>query len=320
MSTYYCKKCKEVLDPYFNYCPFCGVNLSANTISPFHERLRIDEFYHCFACGSINPKKSLYCSQCGKYLFKMTSESTVYCPKCQQKNSPDSDYCLSCGFSFNDWFGLTGEIAGVLGVNGNITFTESMNKMSYSFLEQEYISFGRKDDNDISIPCKWISSEHCKINCGEWNLVDTGSSNGTYVNRSDERINKLLLDNVNEFNIAGTFTFSLAKSENYFAFRLTAVLDESWIETALQKQMIDELRNTYFIICRGDCEIKIGKSFGDILTGSSEEKQYISLHKTGGYYYFSDLSRSISKMLITNKNTQLPNNWSLLLEEKTIKE
>jgi len=66
------------------------------------------------------------------------------------------------------------------------------NSESYELESGEYV-LGRGDDVDIRLEGKGVSKRHCKITCSrrEVNLVDIGSSNGTFVNGSLTRIKRL---------------------------------------------------------------------------------------------------------------------------------
>lgn len=68
-------------------------------------------------------------------------------------------------------------------------------------LDQEHLSVGRSDDNNIVIPDGSVSSRHAEISFdgSSWVLTDTGSTNGTKV--GGQRVDTVNLDSTGAFTL-----------------------------------------------------------------------------------------------------------------------
>jgi pSer/pThr/pTyr-binding forkhead associated (FHA) protein len=146
--------------------------------------------------------------------------SYVFCNQCGHRNPPDSNFCSSCGSALDnlddrtitlapvdplqDAAGLdevvvpVGEIprgAGVLivraGPQAGTRFT----------LDRVITRLGRHPDSDVSLDDITVSRRHAEIRrAGDgYEVVDSGSLNGTYVNQ--ERIDRATLHHGDELQI-----------------------------------------------------------------------------------------------------------------------
>ena len=305
----HCSKCGKEISNSVNFCPHCGAEAPRCTIlAGKEEKEIIDNPRYCPECGKQNIAEALYCSDCGVPVFDKPKQEIVYCGKCGKKNSSKDDICIGCGMVFDDWFGMKGEIARKLGYTGNLTLTEKMTGKTYYFLNQKFFTIGRADDNDLVIPCSWVSGHHCKFDLQNNKFIDT-SSNGTFINRQPEHITDVPASYVNEFNLAGSFTFQVIKSENHFVFHLGAILDEDECRKHGDGLAFDKLRKEYFILYKGDFKVNIQKFDGLILNRLKTDSDYYTISVENGRYYYSDKKRQIKNKLILKELNHLPDNW-----------
>ena len=304
-----CNQCGAELHPLDNFCSTCGAEAPRKTVFVEVKKAKIVNPIYCHVCKTKNNKNALYCSECGEQIYKKTQAKQIYCPNCGEKNSSDAKLCFNCSLSFNDWFSMRGDVAKNLGLKGELRITEKMTGVSYYFINQPKMSMGRNADNDIVIPCNWISGKHCVMDLESKKLIDVGSTNGTFINRKPDRIKTVSLHLVSEFNIAGSFTFKITKGDNFFAFRLGAILDEDECRRNGDGNAFDKLRKIYFISVNGDCEIQMRKLDGHIDTELKPNQDYYKIKIKNGFYYYSDESRGISEQLVFKDIFNLPKNW-----------
>jgi len=310
--TFHCENCGTKINPYYNFCPFCGSQAPQKTVVHKSKEEHIKDGIFCSYCKIKNLKDALYCSSCGESLFQKPTSKHLYCPQCGEKNSISAKHCFNCNLSLPDWFSMKGEIATRLGYQGNLILLEKMTDVYYHFYIQKKVTIGRVKDNDIIIPCEWISSRHCSFDLESGKLIDQDSSNGTFINRSKDKISSISIQQINEFNIADAFTFSVVQSKNLFIFRLTSVLDEKECKKASNFKEISELRKHYFILVFGDDEILIRKMDGKIIDETESSQDYYRIALINKKYYYTEFSKNIDKQLILKKFNKLPVNWKIL--------
>lgn len=310
--TFHCENCGTIINPHYNFCPFCGSQAPQKTVVLKSKEEYIKEGFFCLYCKVKNLRDALYCSSCGESLFKKPSNKHLYCPQCGEKNSIAAKHCFSCVLSLPDWFSMRGEIADRLGYQGNLVLLEKMTDMHYNFYMQKKVTMGRAKDNDIIIPCEWVSSRHCSFDLKSGKLVDQDSSNGTFINRSKERISSMLIPQIHEFNIADSFTFTVIQLKNLCVIRLTAVLDEKECKKVSNFTKITELRKYYYIFVLGDDEILIRKMDGKIVNETESTQDYYRIAIINKKYYYTEFSKMIEKQLILKKFNKLPVNWKIM--------
>ena len=309
--THYCIKCSSVLDPFYNYCPYCGYEAPRGTIMPDEQPVELSEGIYCVHCGKLNVADGLFCSECGHHLYERPQGEFLLCPKCGKRNKSDADFCYHCAQNFGDWFAMRGKIARELGWRGSFVLHETMNDVYYHFLRQPTVWLGRAEQNDIVLPSGWVSGRHCRIDVQNWRLTDTGSTNGTFVNRKAERITSLSLDMVQEFNLAGVFTFTVLKKRRLFIFRLTAILDQEGLKREGRLDDFNELRKHYFILVGGNGTIDVRKMDGEILTAGDEMMEFFTVDVREDGYYFTDRDHDLKERLLLKKYNNLPVNWRI---------
>lgn len=307
----YCDNCKNDLDPSYGYCPICGENIPPKTLVGNLEKKEIKNPIFCPHCQNENIPNALFCSKCGKSIFKKPNKAPNYCPYCGEKNRLNANYCHKCKKSINNWYNKIGEVANTFGLSGDLSLYETMTKKYFNFFTDGKITIGRSDKNTITIPCQWVSEHHCSINISKKILSDINSSNGTFINRDDTKIKTIRLSAIDEFNLAGAFTFKVIQKKNLFIFILSAIYDVDECRKVGNMQEIDLLRNQYFIVINGDDKIYINKTNGKITTEPKEIKNYYSIDVTENKYYFSDYSKNIERELILKQGNTLPNNWEI---------
>jgi len=313
--SFVCSHCGEEISPFDLYCPFCGAEAPRRTLPPNVKEEEITEGIYCPSCGQMNHKKALFCGGCGWNLYKRPEIPTMICPHCGESNSKEARFCSSCKSDLGQWFSSYGAILEKLGFRGSFTLYETMAEKFYHFIQKDIFTIGRNRGNDLVLPCPWVSGNHCKIMVKERKLVDHNSTNGTYVNRSPQRINEIILTAVREMNVAGAFTFQVKIFQGLVTLQLTALVERKELEKVTPMDEIDALRKHIFIFVAGDGEIKIRKFDGVVLGPDDEKKEYFKVKVHKGGYYLTDEDRGIKEKLLLQRYNNLPKNWEIELKE-----
>ena len=308
----HCNNCGSKLHQTYLFCPFCGRETPRRTIVGKIIKEEIKTPIFCPHCKKENLQNALFCSSCGKDIYKRPDSEFQYCPYCGEKNRINARHCFNCVKNFNDWYDMKGDVADKLGYSGDFSLYEKMTKTYYNFYTKKNITIGRTEENDICIPCQWVSAKHCVFNLSKQRFIDLDSSNGTFINRNDKEIKTVTLNQIGEFNLAGTFTFTVIKTKSLFIFRLTAVLDENECDKVGNIQKINQLRNHYFILVNGNDKIYIRKLDGKIITDPENINDFYSIDIVENKYYFTEYSKNIEKELILKQGNKLPENWETL--------
>lgn len=314
--THYCIKCSSPLDPFYNYCPYCGYEAPRGTILPDEQPTELTEGIYCVHCGKLNVADGLFCSECGRHLYERPDGEFLLCPQCGKRNKIDAEFCYHCAQNFGDWFAMRGKIAEELGLRGSFTLHETMNDLYYHFVRQDVVRLGRTEQNDIVLPSGWVSGRHCLIDLKQWRLQDLQSTNGTFVNRKPERVTSLSLDMVQEFNLAGVFTFTTLKKGKLFILRLTAILDQEGVKHEGRLDEFNELRKHYFILVGGNGAINVRKMDGQILTAGDEMMEYFTITVRDEGYYITDKDHDLHDRLLLRKYNNLPVNFKLITKSE----
>lgn len=328
----HCNNCNNELHPTYLFCPFCGSEAPKKTIvgKIIEEKIKTPIF--CPHCKKENLQQALFCSSCGEDLYSLPKGDFQYCPYCGEKNRTNARYCFKCSKNFANWYDMQADVADKLGHFGDLSLYETMTETYYNFITQGKITIGRLEDNDICIPCQWVSGKHCSFDISNQKLIDLNSANGTFINRSDNPIKNVTFSQTGEFNLASVFTFTVIKTKALFIFRLTAVLDEKECERVGNIQKINELRKHYFILVNGNDKIYIRKLDGKIITdpASSEIKKiaasrrarnmddFYTINIKNQKYYFSELTKNIENKLILKIHNNIPVNWKILKTNQKI--
>ncbi|MCD6397672.1 MAG: FHA domain-containing protein [Spirochaetaceae bacterium] len=305
-----CVQCGKELHKDNLFCPYCGADAPRSTRKGNPEPENIADPQYCPLCGHPCQKGSSFCTSCSHdYFKKPENDLPVYCPECGAKNSNRAQICYGCSFSLSNWFLQKGEAAQRFGQALPFILRETMNEVSYYFSTADKISIGRASDNDICIPCSFISGHHLEIDMENKRLIDLSSTNGTYINRKPEKINKVPLEIVNEFNLAGNFTFSIVRNDAFFAIQLTAILEEDNCRRNGDGNVFDLLRKTYHLIAKNNGKILIGKTNGKLALKPKVEEIYWELENADEYIYLSDPNRGVYKQLVKKQGDGLAANW-----------
>lgn len=309
----YCESCGREITPEALYCFYCGQKAPSRTV--LGRTVVFETPVFCPECCGRCPGDAVYCGKCGRSLFERPAARTIFCPGCSEENRCDATVCNRCGRSLADWFAMRGEAATERGFTGDLTVEETMTGRQFRFLSQSTISFGREPDNDIVFPCTWVSGHHARIDMAQGVLRDLSSSNGTYINRRGDRINQAPLSGVNEFNLAGSFTFVVTRETGAFVFRLGAILDEAEIVAKGGDQSaFNALREQYFIMRRDnvDMELVIRKMDGEIDRTHKPRDECYQIAVKDGFYYYTDTGRGIRDQLLLKDKTGWPVNWKVV--------
>ncbi|MEA1986110.1 MAG: zinc ribbon domain-containing protein [Candidatus Marinimicrobia bacterium] len=311
----HCNNCSRELHPTYSFCPYCGEAVPMRTIMSKITEEKIENPIFCPHCKKENLENALFCSSCGKDIYNRPNGEFQYCPYCGEKNRSNARHCFNCVNKFNDWYEKKGTIADKLGISGELSLYEKMNKIHYHFFFDGKITIGKDEKNKISIPCDWISKQHCEFDIKKQKFVDLDSTNGSFINRSDKNIKEKKFSGIDEFNIAGAFTFSVIKSGSFFAFRLSAVIDEKSCKEVGDIQKINSLRNHYFILINGNDKIFIRKQDGRIIANPEKLSECYSIEIQDRKFYYSEISKNIENELILKDRNILPVNWEIFEKE-----
>lgn len=305
----FCETCGEKVAPLHLYCTACGAQAPMKTIVGSFAEPAYEDPVYCCGCGKAAARGSSYCGGCGRDLYESVGGDSSFCPWCGETAGAGAKICSSCGGSLADWFAMKGAVAKELGFCGEFFLKEKMTGLTYHFRPGKGVTIGRAPANDIPIACAWVSSRHAGIDGPEGALEDLSSSNGTYINRSPERIGTVPLHDVREFNIAGNFTFTLEKGPGLFAFRLTAILDEEECLKNGDAACFEALRNRYTLLFEGDQILYIRKLDGHLTLTPDLAYDHYKIEVAEGCYHYTDEKRGIKGVLLKKSRDNWPVNW-----------
>jgi hypothetical protein len=144
---------------------------------------------HCPECGFVVTEGANYCQRCGAYVG--TREDT-------------RDDVTTATYVIDE---QTGElrpvdVGDVAAATGALVIRSGGGRVGQSFpLEGERLTIGRSPDAEIFLDDVTVSRDHAVLvrRSGHWHLDDSGSLNGTYVNR--RRIDSHKLEDGDELQV-----------------------------------------------------------------------------------------------------------------------
>jgi hypothetical protein len=144
---------------------------------------------HCPECGFVVTEGANYCQRCGAYVG--TREDT-------------RDDVTTATYVIDE---ATGElrpvdVGDVAAATGALVIRAGGGRVGQSFpLEGERLTIGRSPDAEIFLDDVTVSRDHAVLvrRSGQWHLDDSGSLNGTYVNR--RRIDSHKLEDGDELQV-----------------------------------------------------------------------------------------------------------------------
>ena len=150
---------------------------------------------HCPECGFVNAEGANYCQKCGSFLGQA------------ERKDPQS---TTATYVIDE---ATGElrpvdVGDVSKEAGALVIRAGGGRVGQSFpLHGERLTIGRSPDAEIFLDDVTVSRDHAVLvfRGGEWFLDDSGSLNGTYVNR--KRIESHKLEDGDELQV-GKFKLS----------------------------------------------------------------------------------------------------------------
>ncbi len=144
---------------------------------------------YCNLCGHENPDGSLFCSRCGARIAGADEkdDSTIGLPPVESEVEEEVEVSPP-GEALRKG---TAIMVIKKGPDAGMTFT----------LDRDLVAIGRHPESDIFLDDITVSRKHAEIRRehSTFTLTDTGSLNGTYLNR--ERIESAALQNGDEIQI-----------------------------------------------------------------------------------------------------------------------
>lgn len=308
----FCHKCKTPLTVWDNFCRTCGEETSKLTIPPNAQEPEHKEFVHCTHCAKKNHIDALYCSSCGNGIHR-TPEGAIVCPECGRKNPAGSAFCTGCTLSFKDWFAMMGKVAHRHGIRGNVTFTEQMTGLSFSFYTANTVTIGRAPANTIAVPCLWLSSQHGVFDIDKGVFIDNNSTNGSFANRKPDRLSSMPFSQIEELNLGSMLTFRTVRGSGLFAIRLAAVMkDSDGCGKCTAAHACENLRNRYLVFgSKG--ELHIRKFDGEVVPAISPNEPCYTVSLIDSVYYLTDPGRGMRNQLVRKDPSANPENWKIVL-------
>ena len=155
---------------------------------------------NCTVCGHTSEEHDRFCSACGAAL-SFTSEKTGIIPLVDDASTETHTLrtedlsALSAG---------TAQLVVRSGPLEGVRFTLPANR-------EATITIGRAPENDIFLDDVTVSRKHARFSFSElgWVIHDSGSLNGTYVNR--ERVDEIALKDQDEVQV-GKYRFIFVTS------------------------------------------------------------------------------------------------------------
>ena len=146
---------------------------------------------HCPECGFVNAEGANYCSRCGAFIGQ---------PETTGRSSQET----TATYIIDE---RTGElrpvdVERVASGGGALVIRSGGGRVGQSFpLRGERLMIGRSPDAEIFLDDVTVSRDHAQLvrRSGEWYLDDSGSLNGTYVNR--RRIDSHRLEDGDELQV-----------------------------------------------------------------------------------------------------------------------
>jgi pSer/pThr/pTyr-binding forkhead associated (FHA) protein len=144
-----------------------------------------------------------HCPECGF----VVAEGANYCPKCgtfKRAAEPQKEDATTATYVIDD---QTGElkpvdVTDVAAQSGALVIRSGGGRVGQSFpLTGEKMTIGRSPETSVFLDDVTVSREHATLvrRGGEWFLDDSGSLNGTYVNR--QRVDSHRLEDGDELQI-----------------------------------------------------------------------------------------------------------------------
>ena len=146
---------------------------------------------HCPECGSLVAEGAKYCERCGAFLGATA-------PTAQRQDANTATYVVDETTGELKPVGVEDVAAGA----GALVVRAGGGLVGQSFpLSGERMTVGRAPDSDVFLDDVTVSRNHAVLvrRAGQWHLDDSGSLNGTYVNRT--RIDSRRLEDGDELQV-----------------------------------------------------------------------------------------------------------------------
>lgn len=164
------------------------------------------------------------------------------------------------------------------------TLEDRFNRRSYQIILKDRITIGRNPGNDLILPSKWVSGEHCNIDFESGVLTDLNSTNGTFVNHAQQPVTYIKIDQVETLNIAGEITLSHQRFDGGDIFLIEP--NAQWDDQ--NRDPWQSLAKLILIHPNDGAAFGIDKLSGDVLPQSDPNRETIMFLRKGSQLYMTD--------------------------------
>ncbi|MGN0065699.1 MAG: FHA domain-containing protein [Nocardioides sp.] len=151
----------------------------------------------CTACGNQNPDDARFCAQCGTRLLSVAEPSPVETTSTITFGAPERVDTSDRQLNPVDAAAVDGLPEG----HALLVVQRGPSAGSRFLLDQDVVGAGRHPDSEIFLDDVTVSRRHAEFrrDGAAFTVSDTGSLNGTYVNR--DRIDQVVLSDGDEVQI-----------------------------------------------------------------------------------------------------------------------
>ncbi len=170
---------------------------------------------------------------------------------------------------------------------------------NYVIFIQNDVTFGRHEDNDIILKCDWVSEKHMKISQKNLKICDLNSTNGTFAD-GKKITGSLSVKDVSTFDISGVFHFSIRMINQTCNFKLQHIDSTQYLSDEDNRDFINSLLNTEFILLGKDGVCNINTVTGNIENIAGVNTFIISAEK--GKFHYSSSAKVQAELITDSKN------------------
>lgn len=200
---------------------------------------------------------------------------------------------------------------------GNLILQAPNSQTKIILLDKAQVVIGRArgkgnliTNNRISLPWARLSGQHLEIDFQQGVINDLDSTNGTYINKIPNKINRELLNSVTEFNLASDLTFKIFYEPNSFSgfiFTNFSTNYDKILAHTTKNNLTELLEHCFFIyLPAGNSETKlfIRKYDGKPIYGNDmlDYNDCFIIQRDNDVFYYSDYEEDIIHLPIMKNN------------------